>query len=92
METHLHGLDVVIGLIAGLVPDLLMLGNDPGGFINTTVIGILGALLARRAGQRASHWYREGESTGLIASVLDAPGVCRPLLDESKTGLCEDSN
>ena len=36
---------IVFGLIAGIVAKWIMPGRDPGGFIITTVIGIVGALL-----------------------------------------------
>jgi len=36
---------ILFGLIAGIVAKLIMPGRDPGGFIITIVIGIVGALL-----------------------------------------------
>jgi uncharacterized membrane protein YeaQ/YmgE (transglycosylase-associated protein family) len=36
---------IVFGLIAGILAKWIMPGRDPGGFIITTVIGIVGALL-----------------------------------------------
>jgi uncharacterized membrane protein YeaQ/YmgE (transglycosylase-associated protein family) len=36
---------VVLGLIAGAIAKALLPGDDPGGFIVTAVIGIVGALL-----------------------------------------------
>ncbi len=62
----------VIGLIVGLVAKLLMPGKDPGGFIITAIIGILGSLLATWAGQNVFHWYQEGQQAGFIASVIGA--------------------
>lgn len=35
-----------IGLLVGIIAKFLMPGNDPGGFIVTTLIGIAGAFLA----------------------------------------------
>jgi uncharacterized membrane protein YeaQ/YmgE (transglycosylase-associated protein family) len=35
----------VIGLIAGVLGKLIMLGRDPGGFLLTIVIGMIGALV-----------------------------------------------
>ncbi len=35
---------IVIGLIAGALGKLIMPGDDPGGFLLTIVIGMLGAL------------------------------------------------
>ena len=36
---------IVFGLIAGALAKFLMPGNDPGGCVITTIIGIIGALL-----------------------------------------------
>ncbi len=36
---------IVLGLIAGAIAKLLMPGNDPGGFIVTILIGIVGAVI-----------------------------------------------
>jgi uncharacterized membrane protein YeaQ/YmgE (transglycosylase-associated protein family) len=36
---------IVLGLIAGLLAKLIMPGNDPGGIVITTLLGIGGALV-----------------------------------------------
>ena len=36
---------IILGLIAGAIAKALLPGDDPGGFIVTTIIGIVGALL-----------------------------------------------
>jgi uncharacterized membrane protein YeaQ/YmgE (transglycosylase-associated protein family) len=36
---------IVLGLLAGAIAKLIMPGDDPGGFIVTTLIGISGALV-----------------------------------------------
>jgi uncharacterized membrane protein YeaQ/YmgE (transglycosylase-associated protein family) len=36
---------IVLGLVAGILAKMLMPGADPGGFILTIVLGIVGALL-----------------------------------------------
>jgi uncharacterized membrane protein YeaQ/YmgE (transglycosylase-associated protein family) len=36
---------IILGLIAGVIAKSLMPGDDPGGFIVTTIIGIVGAVL-----------------------------------------------
>lgn len=36
---------IILGLLAGLLAKALLPGNDPGGFIITTLLGIAGALL-----------------------------------------------
>ena len=36
---------IVVGLVAGLLAKLVMPGDDPGGLILTTIIGIAGAFV-----------------------------------------------
>lgn len=36
---------IVLGLLAGAIAKLIMPGDDPGGFIVTTLIGIAGAII-----------------------------------------------
>ena len=62
---------IVIGLLAGIVAKLLMPGKDPGGFIITTILGIVGAIVATWLGQ-AIGWYREGEAAADIGAVVGA--------------------
>ena len=62
---------IIIGFIVGVVAKFLMPGKDPGGFIITTVLGIVGALLATFLG-RLIGWYQAGQSAGFIAAVLGA--------------------
>jgi uncharacterized membrane protein YeaQ/YmgE (transglycosylase-associated protein family) len=62
---------IIIGFFAGLLARFLKPGRDKMGFILTTVLGIVGALLATWLGQMLG-WYREGDSAGFIMSVLGA--------------------
>lgn len=62
---------VLIGFIAGAVAKLVMPGKDPGGFLVTTALGVLGALIATFLG-RLVGWYEEGQSAGFIAAVVGA--------------------
>jgi len=62
---------IIIGFVVGAVAKFIMPGKDPGGFIVTTILGVVGALLATYLG-RAVGWYQEGESAGFIAAVLGA--------------------
>ena len=48
-----------------------MPGRDPGGFIITTLLGIVGAVVATYLGQ-AIGWYRAGEGAGFIGAVVGA--------------------
>ncbi len=62
---------LVIGLLVGIVAKFLLPGDDPGGFIVTTLIGIAGSFAAGYLG-RSMGWYNEGEPVGFIASVVGA--------------------
>mgnify|MGYP003412127804 CR=1 FL=1 len=62
---------IVIGFIAGLIARAIHPGDDKLGFIMTTVLGIVGALLATYGG-RLLGLYPEGSSAGFIASVVGA--------------------
>ena len=62
---------IIFGLIVGIVAKFLMPGRDPGGFVVTAVLGIVGALLGGYLG-RAMGWYREGEPAGFIVAVIGA--------------------
>ncbi|MFN2446526.1 MAG: GlsB/YeaQ/YmgE family stress response membrane protein [Vicinamibacterales bacterium] len=62
---------VLFGLVAGIVAKLIMPGRDPGGFIVTILLGIVGAVIAGFIGQ-ALGLYGEGEPAGFIMSVIGA--------------------
>lgn len=38
---------ILFGLVAGIVAKMLMPGRDPGGFIITAIIGIIGAVIGK---------------------------------------------
>ena len=46
-------------------------GNEPSGFILTTILGIVGAFVATYLGQ-ALGWYHAGEGAGLIGATVGA--------------------
>jgi uncharacterized membrane protein YeaQ/YmgE (transglycosylase-associated protein family) len=61
---------IVFGLVVGIVAKFLMPGRDPGGFVITALIGIVGALLGGYLG-RAIGWYREGDPVvAVIGSII----------------------
>ena len=62
---------IIIGFIVGLLAKFLMPGRDPGGFIVTTLLGIVGALVATFLGQ-AMGFYAAGQSAGFIGAVIGA--------------------
>jgi len=60
---------IVLGLIAGIIAKFLMPGRDPGGFIITAIIGIVGALIGGFISTRLGF----GDVTGInIPSILIA--------------------
>ena len=63
---------ILIGFIAGVIAKLITPGdNEPSGFILTTILGIVGVVVATFLGQ-ALGWYRPGEGAGLIGAVVGA--------------------
>ena len=62
---------ILIGLVVGALAKLILPGDDPGGIIITTLLGIAGAFVARYIGQ-AMGWYGPNDSAGFIASVAGA--------------------
>ncbi|MBK6005479.1 GlsB/YeaQ/YmgE family stress response membrane protein [Ramlibacter ginsenosidimutans] len=62
---------IIVGFIVGLLARALKPGNDRMGIIMTTIVGIVGSLLAGWVGQ-AMGWYRPGQPAGWIASILGA--------------------
>src|SRR3954462_12420041 len=63
---------IIIGFLAGIVAKFIMPGdNEPSGFIMTTILGILGSIVASYLGQ-ALGWYKAGEAAGFIGAVVGA--------------------
>ena len=63
---------IVIGFVAGVIAKFITPGgNEPSGFILTTILGIVGAFVATFLGQ-ALGWYQPGEGAGLIGAVVGA--------------------
>lgn len=63
---------IIIGFIAGVIAKFITPGsNEPSGFVLTTILGIVGALVATFLGQ-ALGWYQNGEGAGLIGAVVGA--------------------
>ena len=60
---------IVFGLIVGIVAKFAMPGRDPGGFIVTTLLGIVGAVLGGFLG-RALGFYGPGEPAGFLMAVV----------------------
>lgn len=63
---------IVIGFVAGVIAKFITPGkNEPSGFVLTTILGIVGAIVATYIGQ-ALGLYRAGEDAGLIGAVIGA--------------------
>ena len=62
---------IIIGFVVGLVARFLMPGRDPMGFVFTTLLGIVGAVVAQFLG-RSLGWYGAEDPAGFIASVIGA--------------------
>ncbi|ALM86876.1 GlsB/YeaQ/YmgE family stress response membrane protein [Bordetella sp. N] len=62
---------IIVGFIVGLIARAIMPGDQPMGFILTTILGIIGAVVAGFLG-RTLGWYAPGEPAGWIASVVGA--------------------
>jgi len=60
---------IFFGLIVGIVAKFLTPGRDPGGFIVTALIGIVGALVGGFLG-RAIGLYREDDPVGFVMAVI----------------------
>jgi len=63
---------VVIGAVAGFIAKLISpSANNPQGFILTTVLGIVGSIVATYLGQ-AVHLYGPDEGAGFIGAIIGA--------------------
>ena len=64
---------IIIGFVAGVIARFFHPGNkyEPKGFILTTALGIVGALVATYLGQ-ALGWYQPGQQAGFIGAIVGA--------------------
>ena len=63
---------IVVGFIAGVIAKFVTPGgNEPSGFVLTTILGVVGAFVATYLGQSFG-WYRPGEGAGLIGAIVGA--------------------
>jgi uncharacterized membrane protein YeaQ/YmgE (transglycosylase-associated protein family) len=62
---------ILFGLLVGIVAKFLMPGRDPGGFVITAILGIVGGIVGGFLG-RAMGWYRDGDAVGFFMAVLGA--------------------
>ncbi len=62
---------IIIGFVVGLLARFFMPGRDSMGFVLTTLLGIVGAVLVGLIGQ-AVGLYSRGEPAGFFAAVIGA--------------------
>ena len=62
---------IIFGLIVGALAKFIMPGKDPGGFVITTVLGIVGALVGGFLG-RLLGLYKENEPAGFVGALVGA--------------------
>ena len=63
---------IIIGFVAGVIAKFIMPGpNEPSGFIMTTLLGVVGAIVATYLGQ-ALGWYSAGQGAGFIGAIVGA--------------------
>ena len=63
---------IIVGFLAGVIAKLVTPGGPkPRGFILTTVLGVVGALLATWLGQ-AVHLYGPGDSANFLGQIVGA--------------------
>ena len=64
---------IIIGFIAGVIAKFIMPGdNEPSGFIMTSILGIVGSIVASYLGA-ALGWYKAGEGAG-FATIIPSHG------------------
>jgi uncharacterized membrane protein YeaQ/YmgE (transglycosylase-associated protein family) len=64
---HLLG-QALFGLVVGALAKLIMPGNDPGGWIVTMLLGLVGSLVGTFVGRAL--WGGADYSAGWITSIL----------------------
>ena len=63
---------LIVGAVAGILARIISPGpNNPGGFILTVVLGIVGAFLATFIGQAIGH-YGPDQGAGFITATIGA--------------------
>jgi uncharacterized membrane protein YeaQ/YmgE (transglycosylase-associated protein family) len=62
---------LIFGLIVGALARLIVPGKEPGGWVISMILGVLGSFLGGFLG-RALGWYRDGEPAGFVMSLLGA--------------------
>jgi uncharacterized membrane protein YeaQ/YmgE (transglycosylase-associated protein family) len=61
----------IVGLVVGIIAKLITPGKDPGGFIITAILGIIGSVLATWVGEQLGWW----SATGLVHFIASIVGA-----------------
>ena len=66
---------VIFGLVAGIVAKILMPGNDPGGCVITSIIGIVGAAIGHYIGvllhvANDARWSLPGFLLAVVGAII----------------------
>lgn len=75
----------IFGLVIGALAKLLMPGRDPGGFIITAIIGMVGSMLGAFLGRALGMYTTGTQAAGWIMSIIGAVillGVYRMVIGE----------
>jgi uncharacterized membrane protein YeaQ/YmgE (transglycosylase-associated protein family) len=67
---HILGL-IFFGLIVGVIAKFLMPGRDPGGFLVTIGLGLVGSFVGGFLAQLVG-WYESGRPAGYLMSIFGA--------------------
>ncbi|MBI3544939.1 MAG: GlsB/YeaQ/YmgE family stress response membrane protein [Deltaproteobacteria bacterium] len=62
---------IVFGFVVGLLARAITPGNDSMGFVATSILGIVGAMVAGWLGT-ALGWYERDSATGIISATIGA--------------------
>lgn len=62
---------LVFGLVVGALARVIVPGKEPGGWVISMVLGIVGSFVGGFLG-RALNIYHEGEPAGFVMSLLGA--------------------
>jgi uncharacterized membrane protein YeaQ/YmgE (transglycosylase-associated protein family) len=60
---------IIFGFFVGLIAKFLMPGRDPGGFVITILLGIIGAIFGGWIGRQMG-MYGPGEPAGFLMAVI----------------------
>jgi uncharacterized membrane protein YeaQ/YmgE (transglycosylase-associated protein family) len=62
---------ILVGFVVGLLARAVMPGEQKLGLILTTLLGVVGSVVAGYLGQ-AIGWYQAGQGAGFIGSIVGA--------------------